>query len=182
MKYPAHVVGGITFGIISQHYLVQHLPIMQNATLPTLMLSASFVAGSVLGSLMPDIDHRGSYLGRRLPLLSWLTNATVGHRGATHAPFIAVAFATVLAFLSARFLSGVYELYCLLFIAGCMIGAFSHIFLDALTKSGVPLLYPFSKKHYRIGNFKTGGIGETLLTLAMIIFVIWFVSKRMIVG
>lgn len=181
MKYPCHVVGGITFGVVSQHFIVQQLPMMKDSTLPTLMLSAVFVAGSVLGSLMPDIDHRGSYLGRRLPLLSLITNITVGHRGATHAPLITVIVATLLAFLSTHLLSGVQATYALLFIAGSMVGSFSHIFLDSLTKSGVPLLYPFSKKHYRIAKFKTGGIGETLLTLAMIIFVLWFATKQMIV-
>ena len=184
MRYPAHLVGGVLLGVTSQHYLVQHLPIINENPSANLILSTSFLVGSVFGSLLPDIDHRGSYLGRRLPLLSWITNIAVGHRGATHAPFINVFFTTILAFGTYHLLLGfgILQLISLLFLLGCMIGAFSHIFLDALTKSGVPLLYPFSKRHFSIGNFRTGSVGETLFTLLMILFIVWFVTKVVVLG
>ncbi len=39
---------------------------------------------AALGSLAPDIDHPHSWLGRRLPWLSWPLAALLGHRGLTH--------------------------------------------------------------------------------------------------
>ncbi|MFF2531548.1 metal-dependent hydrolase [Brevibacillus sp. NPDC058079] len=172
MKYPAHVVGGLTFGIAANQYIIQHLPIIEHQQLSPIMISGLFIAGSVFGSLLPDIDHRGSYLGRRLPVLSFLANATMGHRGATHAPFITVALTTLCALATHYFLDGIALLFCLTLLAGCMIGALSHIFLDSLTKSGVPLLFPLSKKHYRLASLKTGGIGEILVTFLMILIAV----------
>ncbi|WCF11762.1 metal-dependent hydrolase (plasmid) [Paenibacillus thiaminolyticus] len=178
MKYPAHIIGGITFGIVSHHMVIKHLPIMQYNSTPLLVFS--FIAGSLFGSLLPDIDHRGSYLGRRLPFISWIANATMGHRGATHAPLVTIMITLILLFLSSKLLSGTYELCALLIVLGMAVGAISHLFLDSLTKSGIPLFYPFTSKHYRLARMKTGGIGETLTTLGMIIFVIWFFSKHYI--
>ncbi|WPS85455.1 metal-dependent hydrolase (plasmid) [Brevibacillus halotolerans] len=174
MKYPAHVVGGLTFGVAANQYVVQHLPIIEHHQLSSIVISSVFIAGSVFGSLLPDIDHRGSYLGRRLPILSFLANATMGgHRGATHAPFITVALTTLFVLITNYFVNGIFQLFCLILLAGCMTGALSHIFLDSLTKSGVPLLYPFSKRHYRLASLTTGGIGEILVTLLMILVVVW---------
>jgi inner membrane protein len=180
MRYPAHLVGGFTVGIATNRYMIQHLPIIDNQELSTIMISTLFIAGSVLGSLLPDIDHRGSYLGRRLPILSFLTNVTMGHRGATHAPFITIALAISPALAIHHFLSGTIQLFCLTILAGIMMGSFSHIFLDALTKSGIPLLYPFSQKHYRLAQIKTGGIGETITTIIMIVLIIWMSTGNMV--
>ena len=37
-----------------------------------------------VGSLLPDIDHPSSYLGKRHKMVSGVTNKAFGHRGITH--------------------------------------------------------------------------------------------------
>lgn len=172
MKYPAHLVGGLTFGIVANQYVIQNLPVIHNPVIPGLIVSTIFIAGSVIGSLFPDIDHRGSYLGKRLPLLSWITSKTLGHRGGTHSPIIAIALTTLLIWIVAMFCSGTAELFLLTLLIGCLNGAISHIFLDSLTVMGVPLLFPFSSKHYRLARFKTGGWGETFVTIIMFVIIV----------
>ncbi|ADO59513.1 metal-dependent hydrolase [Paenibacillus polymyxa] len=172
MKYPAHVVGGLTFGIAAHQYILQHLPIMKSGEFSTLMFPALFISGSLFGSLLPDIDHRGSYLGRRLPLLSRLANATMGHRGATHAPFVTVTLTTICALGIHYLLLGTIQWFALTLLAGITTGSLSHIFLDALTKSGIPLLYPLSNRHFRLASMKTGGIGEIIITFLMMFLIV----------
>ena len=36
------------------------------------------------GTLLPDIDHPGSYMGKRIKFISKVANKTLGHRGGTH--------------------------------------------------------------------------------------------------
>lgn len=36
------------------------------------------------GTLLPDIDHPGSYMGKRNKFISKVANKTLGHRGGTH--------------------------------------------------------------------------------------------------
>lgn len=49
-------------------------------------LSAYYYGGVLLGSVLPDIDHKNSYIGKRSLGLSHLISK-LGHRGATHYPF-----------------------------------------------------------------------------------------------
>lgn len=46
--------------------------------------TVSFIAGSAIGSLLPDIDHEGSLIGRKVKLVSKAVRKVAGHRGATH--------------------------------------------------------------------------------------------------
>ena len=43
-------------------------------------------------------------------------------------------------------------------------GVIVHILCDAVTKGGVPLLLPFSKRRFALGLFKVGGVGEKIAT------------------
>ncbi|MDR2534929.1 MAG: metal-dependent hydrolase [Treponema sp.] len=56
--------------------------------------------------------------------------------------------------------------------SGFCIGWLSHLIADSFNKKGVPWLYPFSKKYYRISNFITGTEGEHIFrTFCIILFV-----------
>lgn len=48
----------------------------------------------------------------------------------------------------------------------CGVGYFLHIFEDTFTASGTPLLYPFSKKHFKIPLMKTGTTKGALVEFA----------------
>ncbi|WP_249662120.1 metal-dependent hydrolase, partial [Lysinibacillus fusiformis] len=90
------------------------------------------VGASVIGALLPDICHRGSKIGRTVPILAKLVNTVFGHRSITHSLlfllFVMVALDTLIPYkaISIRII----------------IGMASHILLDMSTKKGVKLFFP----------------------------------------
>jgi inner membrane protein len=101
----------------------------------------SYYAGVALGSLLPDIDHPQSFLGRRIPIIPQLIYDVWGHRSITHS----LLALTTLGIATASTLH--FSPYLLL---GNFIGYLSHLLGDMLTKSGIPLFWPIEKKRYRI--------------------------------
>lgn len=128
--------------------------------------------GVVLGSLLPDIDHPGSRVGRTFPTVSNALAKTFGHRGFTHSLIAVVLFMAVI-FQSIESMGESQPLSIL--VAVC-IGYLSHVMADFCTVSGVPLLWPYRRrwpngkeKGYRLPlfHFYTGGKFEYALTTAM---------------
>ena len=144
------------------------------------------LAAAALGSLLPDVDCPGSGLGKRAPgsRLGRLGRAAVGggllllglsrgssgllsaglvllalallpHRGLTHsaAGLAVFAFAWKALFPSLLFP----------FAAGYTV----HLFADALTPSGVPLLWPWSRT-FGLGLVRSGGILDGVLCVASV--------------
>lgn len=98
-------------------------------------LDSAFLAA---GGIIPDVLDRFFSLGSR-PLWHGV------HRKASHWPWPYLA--------GAIFLSGIPQLV--------LLGAFLHCALDALTPSGIPLLWPFGKKgRLKVGVIRTGSIFE----------------------
>lgn len=130
-----------------------------------------------LGAIAPDFDAGGGMITRPsrwipgLPrlfghvmdsttrLVSQATREVIGHRGPLHYPLIA---------LGLWLLATIASLPWLRYIA---FGYIAHILADGLTRSGVPLLGPFSKRD--VGflpkklRIRTGGALEQLLGLAV---------------
>lgn len=111
-------------------------------------ISGGFLAGIAIGSLLPDIDHQQSFIGRRAILISKLFQSLFKHRGFTHSLF-AYFFFVILHFL-----------FSTSFSLGLSIGFLFHILGDFFSKTGVPLLQPLSRKRFKIPLYKTGGITE----------------------
>jgi inner membrane protein len=129
------------------------------------MSQVILVCTSTLSSLLPDIDHKGSYIGRRAKVTSKITSSIFKHRGVTHSPVLVSIFMLILNFFITNpmikpMLWGIY------------LGIMSHIFLDMVTKGGIPLLYPLSKKKYSLTKIKTGSFIETIIMVAMIAAII----------
>ena len=122
---------------------------------------ASLIVGaSILGSLLPDIDHFGSTAGRRALAVSIPVRIFFGHRTITHS----------LLFAGLALVGGSYLLPSLPGIAwGLFLGVLSHLVLDSLNPSGVPFLYPWPKR-FNLASIKTGGVGEMVLVLAAVVF------------
>lgn len=131
-----HVVAGTLLGFGTQ--IATGLPMVGFIAYP------SYYGGIVLGSLLPDIDHPQSYLGRRLWFLSAPINKLFGHRGITHS----LLFTAILGIVTAPWWA-----INPLFFGGILLGYFSHLLADMTTVSGIPLLYP-NKKRYKF--FKKG--------------------------
>lgn len=195
MMGTTHQVGGVTFAGIAATSLYLSTPLVQQNPAMTIPV---ILAGGWLGGLMPDIDHPNSTISRmrvgfpyklalwlKMPFLakfrvrlfkpiSWLIHFIFGHRGATHTLWL-LLLSTLLLFIPSLYLnsdSGARPLY-LLFVFGYAIGYFSHLFLDSLTPSGTPMLWPWPDVHLaRIPTNKHEGkvkIGLIFISLLIIL-------------
>lgn len=151
MNHQAHKIAGVCAGTITAT-LLYHGDV-HSAT--GFAAFAPLIAGGYFGSLLPDIDHPGSKIGRALYPIAWVVNKLFGHRGATHS-LLALFLTSVLFVLPAFLLESVLALLYTQFAIGVSVGFLSHLILDMSTKSGVPLLHPFSGKSFRIARLTTG--------------------------
>lgn len=163
MTGTTHKIGGVCAGAIALDIL--ELPLLSPH-------GALLMAGAVLGSLLPDIDHPGSAASHKLrPVaavyrlgqglvrsLSGILPGNVGntvrslsgHRGLTHSLLLPISLAAALFFSGGAVATG---------LTGTLAGVISHIGLDMLS-GGVPLLLPFSSKRLILARIRTGGMAE----------------------
>lgn len=136
-SYKGHLRGGIFAGIV---LLILTLPHGFTSLTPidALHLSVSLL----IGSLLPDIDHPHSVLGRRLPFISKPLYRLCGHRSLTHSIFFLIICSLIPNLLNLEMIS-----------TGLFIGILSHILLDLMCPGGgVAFLYPLYP--YRIKLLK----------------------------
>lgn len=109
---------------------------------------ATAAAASLL-SLLPDIDHPESTIGRVFRPFSKYIQQKYGHRTVTHSLFAIMVISAALLplLLIPRFLQWGGPFWTGLY--GAALLAFSsHIFIDLFNKSGVKFFAPFSQKEY----------------------------------
>jgi len=152
MTAPNHILGGLVITGLFGSFL--NLNILSNPL---------YIAATIFGSIIPDIDYTKSLIGRFFRPISKQLNQRFGHRTVTHS--LAVLFVSNL-------LSGVIEntlLHQSTISKIYFLGFFSHLVLDMMTVQGVPLFYPFFRNPCVLpGNpnarFKTGHFqSETLI-------------------
>lgn len=156
-----HLSFGIITGIAFSAYL-HKLNICQNNADMVFV-----VCGSVLGSLLPDIDSTESIISNILPpfttLISKIINNVFGHRGLLHYSL----FWIVMAFFTTNYNH---------FTRGLFFGVFGHLFLDACTYKGIPAFlwiidknksfYVFPKKwKMYVGKRRTNVVFYIFVTL-----------------
>lgn len=153
---------GACFGTLSG--TIFHAPIATQV----LMLGVG-----AFGGLVPDLDTKASYLGQRLP--NWWHKLTPGHRRFTHSIFYcAIIFAVAWVIQT----EGVHTLglwhqparpYVPIALTA---GALSHLFGDAMTSQGIPIIYPISHWKLRLFgrfNFATGTAPERIAVLVVLV-------------
>lgn len=87
MRGPTHVDAGAALALIAHNYAgIGDDPYLLTAT-------------SIIGALILDICHQGSTLGRIIPLLSWGSNKTFGHRTITHSLIFLFGITALLKYL-----------------------------------------------------------------------------------
>lgn len=125
------------------------------------------IAGGLLTSLLPDIDHPQSVLGQRLRWLSLPIARMFGHRGFTHS---LLAIIGVILLFTLQITPGVVPLDA---FHGMIVGYLSHIVADMLTPAGVPLLWP-CRWRFRIPILpaQKGQQLERLFCVAILIFAV----------
>lgn len=149
LQKKTHIAFGVATGVVS----INMLPISE----VNLLL---YGTGLVIGSLLPDIDHPRSTLGRKLPVVSGLISFAFGHRTFCHS----ILF-LVLLYLTQPFLPNA-------LFYGLMVGVMSHLIGDMMTHQGIRLLYPIGGYIKFPITFRTGGVLENILFGLFIVFVI----------
>jgi len=156
-----------------------HLALSLTATLPVMSLTGTLSGGGIaalaLGTLLPDIDEPGSWIGRRTRGISDMMNRTFGHRGMTHS-LVAVGV-VVLLMVSLVLLLNVPAA-----VAAAFIGGYSlHLMGDSFSKSGIAWLQPFKNKKFQSGfgvvYYTTGSMVEKLLLVGLVAVLVYIVSR-----
>lgn len=121
--------------------------------------SLPLLAAAALGSLLPDIDHPGSVVGRRVKLVSVPVSMIFGHRGITHS-LIAIVIMSV---------TIIWQVGSQPWIVALAIGYLTHLVGDWLTPSGVPFMWPSRRKFASPIGFQTNSMTETSCMMLMMI-------------
>ena len=149
MEGKTHIAGGIAAG---SFYLMAGEPVGTDLL---------FIGSCMLGSLIPDIDHTGSMIGRRVPLLDNIINAVFGHRTITHSLLFMLLFMLLFRFTE----------WPVSVELGLLIGIGSHLFLDALTTAGIRILWPLKFNFAFPTGIKTGGMAEQIFLIGLVVFI-----------
>ncbi len=144
MLWKTHLVVAFLVGLVLLPYLNP-----QNQIL--------YIALILFGSLLPDIDHPDSKLGKKVKIIGFLFE----HRGFFHSIFALILL--VLPFMILK----------LEYIAWPLgIGYLSHILADALTLQGIMFLHPLTR--WKLSGFiKSGGLIEKVLFLILFSVLVW---------
>ncbi len=151
MTGKTHVLAGAAAGLAFVHLAV---PAAEREVTTALLLT---VAASI-GSIFPDIDEPKSKMGRKVPIVSSLLKSIFGHRGITHGILLyALCYAAGVHFLDVKYLD---------YLRAFMCGVCSHLLLDMLNSSGIPLFWPVSKK-FSLARIPLGGTMERGLAVVL---------------
>lgn len=132
----------------------------------TLTEGLIFTTGCAVGALFPDIDHESSTIGKKVKPLSKLLYKTIGHRAFFHwfVPYCLLALALHL-----------WKPGWDVVTMSVLTGVLTHLFLDALNPSGVPV-FPGLKLHLlriKTESWIDKAIGVLLTLLAVVCFIRW---------
>ena len=144
--YKTHIAGGLAFGYV----LFSKIPTL-NVDIRESKSLIIITSGLILGSLFPDIDHRNSYLSRKIKPISFITSKLFKHREFTHSIAGTILVSYLIYIILGR--TNIEIMYSSMFNKAFTIGIISHIILDMMTVSGVILFYPIYKKRVGIGIF-----------------------------
>ena len=164
MTGPNHIVGGYVFtGLFASIIGVNFLS------------DWKYLAVVFIGSLLPDIDHTKSLIGKFFYPISKPLNRRYGHRTITHSLiFLITTSALLAAFQSAFFPTFHVTLLYSLAVS-------SHLLFDMMTVQGVPLFYPFMKNPCVIPGDPRKRLRTSNLrheTIAMSVFIVAAVSLQ----
>ena len=120
--------------IAPTHIAFATLSVSLLGAIVNVVLSPIALSFAALGALFPDIDTTASFIGRIFSPTALFLERRFGHRTITHSLLGTIIFAII--FIPLVFLRNKLFFICLI------LGYLSHILIDALNKSGVPLFYP----------------------------------------
>jgi len=154
-----HAVGGVVFtGVFASFFNVN------------VFSSVGYLALTLLASLLPDIDHTRSLIGKMFYPVAKYLDRHYRHRTITHSLVFMVGVCLIVAFTERIFIA--HHHYSLILFFGLL----SHFIFDMVTIQGIPLFYPFYRNPCVIfGNpsfrLKTNNRQSELVVLAIFILI-----------
>jgi inner membrane protein len=128
MRAPNHIAGGFVFtGIFASLWNIN------------VFGSVSLFLVTALASLLPDIDHTKSILGKLFYPLAKYIDRKYGHRTVTHSLLFLTCIIAASIYIEKMF-SDDFSYSIVIFFA-----VLSHYILDMATVQGIPLFFPFAK-------------------------------------
>ena len=79
MDGKTHKTIGICSGIIASEVMIS-----SNISMENIILGGMLITGSILGSILLDIDKKGTLISKKVPFLSKIVRISTTHRGITH--------------------------------------------------------------------------------------------------
>lgn len=123
-----HITGGVVFtGVFSSFWDVN------------IFEKPEYLAVCVITSVLPDIDHTKSPIGKLFFPISRYLDRNFGHRTITHS-LLFLLFSSVVFYFASSFFLDSKSLSLIFFFA-----FLSHLIFDMMTIAGVPLFYPFMR-------------------------------------
>jgi inner membrane protein len=164
MTAPNHITGGIVFtGLFCSFFSIN------------IFASPVFISATILGSLLPDIDHTKSWIGKSVyPIAKWISR-NYGHRTITHSIFFLIGIFLISIFIENNFRAD-YSISTILFFS-----VLSHFIFDMVTLAGIPLFYPFYKNPCVLPanpemRIRSGNIRQEGIILFMFCFLTFFMQ------
>ena len=134
MLAKTHITGGAVAATLYALAAVS----MDSLPEASLGILGTTIAAGGFGGLIPDID------------------LIFSHRGLFHTPILYIIIWGLLTFQIANPYYG-------FLLNAIFIGIASHLILDALNPTGIPLFFPLENKRRHFANIKTGSWAETLV-------------------
>jgi inner membrane protein len=121
----------------------------------------------VAGSLLPDIDHPKSWVGRRTRPISTAIASTFSHRGITHSAIAVLGLTTLL--MHAGYRRGI--------VAALAIGYLSHLAADMLTPQGLRLAWPM-RGTWGFPLCRTNSNMEPVVVAVLLFGIAWWLLRH----
>lgn len=150
MTYKTHITGGVLLTLTT-------IPLLENLNVnPNKLGDVALLFGcAIIGSMFPDVDHPNSKFNKYNPF-AILICKLVKHRTLTHS----LLWMVIVSFIGFILKVNAWA------ILGLNIGMLSHLLLDMLNPTGVPLFYPHEKK-YHVCCIPTSSAGEYGVLMVM---------------
>lgn len=158
MVKKTHIQGGLLVSLLTNPIISGSMPEDTNIVYKV-VLAGIYIGGSCVGSLLPDIDMKSSYISKVVPIIHKVYGKKFKHRGFTHS-----LLALFIMYLWTRLMIALVEgeFGIALFVQGVFLGCVSHVVLDLFTKEGVYLFSPFGKS-ISVAKLKTSSRKEKKL-------------------
>lgn len=145
MLFPTHILLGITFFLVLAD---------------TIGSSAFILFFVLLGSILPDIDSKGSIINRWSGIVGSFAVFVSKHRGLFHSLLFFGLLSSIIGFgLNKSF--GI----------ALLVGYAAHMVGDGITPMGVKMFYPFSSFTIR-GPIRVGGLLESGIMVLLIVVIV----------